>query len=337
VGTCNPDNIPIETVTTPSGEVPAPDIGVLWTGGPSCEANIQVNDAYLGGNIHSNGTIKFQPGGPFSGSCDTPPAGSPIPNGGWVFGDITYADDSLGNWPDAKIHECDWSQMPDAEVDPVVCGASCATSASDLTNDNDPKQVIAYVDGSGDPIWPAEADFNIDDFEPGVGSIAIDLANEIPSKFHVVTDAGDLWTEYATYGPGVYYVDGDIALGPSNKPSTDVTLTLVATGQVSFHLDTNFQGWYPQDADETFRLAIFAYGGGPTASCISKDLHVTSTNGIFTGIMFAPYGEAKFSTSSSTTQHGCVIGYQTSIDSSSASMVCDPGESNTQGSINMMQ
>jgi len=342
VGTCNPDNVPIDTITLPGGEeVAAPDIGVLWTGGESCEANVQVDDGYLGGNVHSNGTIKFNPSNADGQNCQSaPPAGS-NPQGGWVFGNMTYAADPSGNnWDDAKIYECDWGQLPGVDEDPVVCGASCQLPADDL-NDNDPEQVPSYVDASGDPIWPAEADYDIADFDVTVpGSIAYNLDAE--GKFHTVTDEDDLWTQYndpVTGGPGVYYINGDIDLKKNdpNVPATDVEMTLVATGQVSFHLEHNFKGWYPQSAAETHRLSIFANGDGPTPSCIAKDIHVSSTDGIFTGIIFAPYGEAKFSTSSTESQSGCVIGYQTSISSSGASIICDPGENNDQGSINLSQ
>ena len=36
-------------------------MGVMFTGGESCVANVQGNDAFLPGNVHSNGSIKFQP------------------------------------------------------------------------------------------------------------------------------------------------------------------------------------------------------------------------------------------------------------------------------------
>jgi hypothetical protein len=209
---------------------------------------------------------------------------------------------------------------------------------SDVNNDNDPEEVPSYVDTNGDIIWPAEADYDIADFDPdplNPGSIYTELS--ATNQFHVITGENDLWAQYALHGPGVYYLDGNIRIHSSDAPPFDVELTLVVTGEISFHLEHDFAGWYPQSAPAVHRLALFGNGDGPSPSCVAKDVHVNSVAGQFTGIIFAPYGEAKFSTRSTESQAGCVIGYQTSISSSGASIICDPGETNNQGSINMTQ
>jgi len=341
IGICNPDNINLETVTTPGGEVPAPEMGVLWTGGPSCEANVQGNDAYLAGNVHSNGTIKFQPGGPFSGTCANAPNPSPPPNGGWVFGNMTYSDPSLGNWPDAKIHECDYEQMPGATADPVVCGASCLTSsADDLTNDNDPEEVPAYVDSLGEIIWPAEADWDIIDFQVN-GDVYNELYSTDPlvNRWYEVTSVADFVTQYQANGPGgVYYIDGDLQFNNGNLPNFAIEATIVATGQIKMAGVTNdFTGWYPTGAVASHRLAFFGNGGGPAGDCVAKDVQFSTSGANFSGTIFAPWGEAKLSTSGVSAVDACIIGYQTSISSAGTVVTCDPGENATQGSINMMQ
>ena len=225
--------------------------------------------------------------------------------------------------------------LPGVVLDPVVCGASCATSsAGDNSNDNDPEQVTAYVDNNGNPIWPSEANYTIADFAPG-GPVATELGANL---YHEVTDANDLWATYAIYGPGVYYLDGSIQVKKNDAPSNAVEMTLVVTQQITqFNLVNDFEGYYPQSADPTYRLALFANGGGPSAACGSKDLHVVSSNAYFSGIVFAPYGQADFSVSSATTSHGCVIAYEVSMSASSLNMLCDPGSNQTQGSINLMQ
>ena len=338
IGTCNPDNIPTEDLVDIDGDgvgdIPAPEIGAMWAGGTSCEANATLADGAFYGNIHSNGDLKFQPSNTnISASCDAVP--DPL-DGGWTFGNITYSNSGGDkNFADGKSFNCEYADWDGSDVDPPVCGATCTISGDGPDGDLDPVNVPAYVDAAGNPIWPEETNYDIGEFEPGVGSIALDLAAE--GKFHVVTSDEDLWNQYALYGPGVYYIDGDFALGnESNLPETDIELTLVATGQVSYHIETNFQGWYPQSADPTHRLSIMANGGGGSPSCVAKDLHVTSVAGQFTGIMFAPYGEAKFSTSSTETQSGCIVGYQTNISSSGASIHCTPGDTGVQGSINMV-
>jgi hypothetical protein len=336
VGTCNPDNIPIGGETTPGG-VPVPDIGVLWSGGPECVLNVQGNNAFFGGNVHSNGTLKFNPSGNIDStwSCNDPfPAGA---QAGWIWGNITYGgSSSSNNWNDSKIFECDWGQSPDAEVDPVVCGASCAAAGApgSVTNDNDPEQVTPYVDppGSLQPVWPAEADYTLADFADG-GPVSI----EIGADYHVVADEDEFETAYLAHGPGgVYYVTGNIRLHKSQF-DYDITATIVAEGQIDYHLEDDWAGWYPQSAPPVYRLALMAWGDGPTASCGVDDLKVTSTNAYFTGIMFAPYGEADFNTSGVDSQEACIIAYQVSISSATTLVTCDPGDQQTQGSINLSQ
>jgi hypothetical protein len=53
--------------------------------------------------------------------------------------------------------------------------------------------------------------------------------------------------------------------------------------------------------------------------------------------MFAPYGEADFNTSGVDSQEACIIAYQVSISSSTTLVTCDPGDQQTQGSINLSQ
>jgi hypothetical protein len=329
VGSCNPDNITVDLVDTDGdgvGDLPAPDIGALWAGGTGCEANATVSSGAFYGLIHSNGDLKFQPSNT-SGSCDTVP--NPITSGGWTFGEITYSNEGGGSgFSDAKSVNCEYADWSGAVIDPPVCGATCTTSSDGPDGDLDPVRVDPYIDVNGDPIWPDEADYDIADFRPG-GAIATSLG----ANYHVVTSCGNFFDSYV--GPGVYYTTCDFNLKKGDAPAGNIEATLVAEGQVKFHLETSWDGWYPQSADPTHRLAVMANGGGGTASCNAHDLHVTSTNGSFTGIMFAPYGEAKFSTSSTTTQAGCVVGYQANISSSGASIHCEPGDSGDRGSINL--
>ena len=311
------------------GDIARPDIGALWAGGTSCEANATIADGAFYGNIHSNGDLKFQPKNT-TGSCNAVP--TPL-SGGWTFGNITYSNNGGDSgFSDAKSVNCEYADWDGADVDPPVCGATCTTSSSDGPDgDVDPVQVPAYVDSAGNPVWPEEANYDIADFRPGG-----DIANALGSDYHVVTACNTENGFFDSYvGPGLYYTTCEFNLKDNEAPDYDIEATLVVEGQVKVHMRTSWNGWYPQDADPEHRLAIMANGGGGSPSCNAHDLHVTSVDGVFTGVMFAPYGEAKFSTSSTSTQAGCVVGYQANISSSGASIHCTPGDSGNRGSINM--
>jgi len=339
VGFCNVDLIQLDNADSDGDGVPdtaRPPIGPIFGGGTSCETGVQVSSGAIVGAWHSNGTVKFAPSNKSAGAtCDNLP--SPL-SGGYTFGTVTYSSSGGGSgFQDAKSLDCPYSDYPGAEEeDEVVCGASCATADGSETpgddGDLDPYQVDPYVDDDGDPIWPAEAAYDIADFRPG-GSIAVALG----SKYHEITScSASIQSLYQTHGPGVYYTTCDIKL-KKNDISIPMEMTLVSEATVDFHLETMYSGYYPQSAEPQHRLAIFVNGGGGTPSCGAKDLHVTSTAAVFKGIMYAPYGEAKFSTSSSETQQGCVVGYAVDVSSSAATIVCGPGEGDTRGSVSVLQ
>jgi hypothetical protein len=357
VGSCKPNSVPIEIDSDGDGipDSEEPQLAAFWGGALPGACNqpavdLAGSDMIIKGNLHSNSELDMNPNNQ-AGNVDCDNLPDPLGSGAFTFGTITYGSDAA-NFQDSKSANCDWDQAPGEDPEPVVCGADCLTNNNDGPDgDNDAELVDPYTDADGDILWPV--DYDIEDFRPGgaveteVGSdnyYAIDLwsgscGNNDKAE---VTDIPAAYWDGGTVGgtllPGVYYsachwdIDGDDV--------TDGTATFVAEGKISVNHEMDLTAYYDD-------LLFFANGPAPNddtvfpdngPSCTNDGIHISSSDSNFTGIIFGPHGNVQFSASSNNASlFGCIIGYTTKNSSSGLEITCDPGESNTRGSIGISE
>jgi Putative Flp pilus-assembly TadE/G-like len=365
VGTCTPDSVPVDDDTDNNGipDADEPQLAAFWGGAPTGACNqpavdLAGSDIIIKGNIHSNSDIDMNPSNQVGNStCDSIPG---TLNGGWTFGQITYSESGGDSgFQDSKSANCAWNDSPGVVVEPPVCGASCLTQNDDDDEAQDhvePTQIDPFVDDDGNIIWPVDA--TIDDFRVGgaaYNTYNTDTTNTTYDKFFTwngnypscngaggsmeIDDIPAVFKNNdGTLKEGIYYSKCNMDLDGDDFDTA--TATFVAEGEISVNHPMDVTGFYED-------LVFFANGpapntdsvlpdGGPT--CTGNGIHISSSDSTFTGVIFAPNGNAQFSASSnSATVMGCIVAYITKNSSSGLEITCEPESSDTRGTISFQQ
>jgi hypothetical protein len=181
---------------------------------------------------------------------------------------------------------------------------------------------------SGDQHITKDDPLNLDmaDFSPG-GSVATSsLVYAVPSAINPATgNAYDPDFHSGKWTPGggrtlegVYYVDGDISIGPNDVVYSPEGVTFAATGTIDInaHADVSF-GYYKHGGN-----GILAFTTANTG-CTVNAMHIGGSGGTWYGVLYAPAGNIQVSLSSGT-MIGAMIGYSITEDGSDLTLIYDP-------------
>lgn len=146
------------------------------------------------------------------------------------------------------------------------------------------------------------------------------------------TDIDNRWLQNNGHGTGnnsnveitesaVYYTMGDIDLSRVTMAS-GVRATFVSDGgQISVNGEASIAGYYPVTggAGDPGLLMYSTYqhpdAGGPT--CTGNAIQWSMSSATWSGVIFAPYGQARQSTASSATLNGSIFAYTVNLSGSS--------------------
>jgi len=118
---------------------------------------------------------------------------------------------------------------------------------------------------------------------------------------------------------GIYYTDGDINLNNASV-GTGVNVTFVARGQISVAGSGNFSAYEPIVGTGTdpgvlmFSSYLEPTDGGPT--CTGNAIQWSISEGTWTGVIYAPNGQAKQSSASSASLNGSIVAYTVNLSGS---------------------
>ena len=118
---------------------------------------------------------------------------------------------------------------------------------------------------------------------------------------------------------GIYYTDGDISLNNATT-AAGVKVTFVTHGQISVSGSGNFTA-YESIAGTANDPGILMYStylepaeGGPT--CTGNAIQWSVSSGTWTGVIYAPYGQARQSAASSASVNGSIFAYTVDLSGS---------------------
>ena len=118
---------------------------------------------------------------------------------------------------------------------------------------------------------------------------------------------------------GIYYTDGSISLN-SASVSAGIKVTFVANGQISVNGSGNFIAYENitgTDTDPGLLMHsnhLSPANGGPT--CTGNAIQWSVSSGTWTGVIYAPNGQAKQSTASNATLNGSIFAYTVDLSGS---------------------
>jgi hypothetical protein len=150
------------------------------------------------------------------------------------------------------------------------------------------------------------------------------------------TDIDDSWIQSMGYGTksgsdtiinksGIYFTEGDIDVsglvaGTDPVSGDTVTATFVANGQIHITGNTDLTAYDPLIGGPTDPGVVMFSNyleppAGPT--CTGNAIQFSVSAADWTGIIFAPHGQAKLSFSSSSTLNGGIFAYTVDVSGSS--------------------
>jgi Flp pilus assembly protein TadG len=118
---------------------------------------------------------------------------------------------------------------------------------------------------------------------------------------------------------GIYYTTGDINLN-SASTAPGVKMTFVAEGQISVHGSGDFTAYEPLIGTGTdpgllmFSNYLAPVDEGPT--CTGNAIQWSVSSGTWTGVIYAPHGQARQSSASSATLNGSIFAYTVNLSGS---------------------
>lgn len=122
---------------------------------------------------------------------------------------------------------------------------------------------------------------------------------------------------------GIYWTDGDISLNGASAAG-GVTVTFVAEGQISVSGSGDFDAYESITGTENdpgllmFSTYHHPDDGGPT--CTGNAIQWSVSSGSWTGVIYAPYGQARQSSASSASLHGSIFAYTIDLSGSDFSI-----------------
>jgi Flp pilus assembly protein TadG len=114
---------------------------------------------------------------------------------------------------------------------------------------------------------------------------------------------------------GIYFTDGDISL-TNMTVAPGVTVTFAAHGQISVGGSGNLTAYEKIEVASDPGILMFSTymhpnEGGPT--CTGNAIQWSVSSGVWTGVIYAPYGQAKQSSASSASLNGSIFAYTVSL------------------------
>lgn len=176
---------------------------------------------------------------------------------------------------------------------------------------------------------PNPMEIEMEEFEPGGdrAQTAADLGNYIDATGNDIDNNYLTANGYATGSggnveitkPGIYYTDGDISLN-SATAAGGVKVTFVAHGQISVNGSGDFTAYesITGTANDPGILMFSTYlhpdDGGPT--CTGSAIQWSVSSGTWTGVIYAPYGQARQSSASTSSINGSIFAYTVDLSGS---------------------
>jgi hypothetical protein len=213
----------------------------------------------------------------------------------------------------------------------TVNGSGETCGATNHEPDYNPPPVV--LDPASCPIQPP-AFWNIDDFAPG-GKIATST-----DSAHYYSHTGNVtdWGDFAGSGhpkPGVYYVNGDVTLGPSDFSGVTslAGVTLVATGKIDISLTgSSTLVWsaydLPSPVDEDINMpvlpVIFSIKDTPCGASGSNYSIGTTGQFNFTGAIYAPLGVVSMSFPGAGSLDGAILAESIDLSGSDFTITYNP-------------
>lgn len=179
---------------------------------------------------------------------------------------------------------------------------------------------------------PDPMDIEMSDFEPGgdrasvaaaqgeyINAIGNDITNSYLTANGYATGSGGNVTITQS---GIYFTDGDISLNNAGA-APGVTVTFVAHGQISVNGSGDFTAYEKIEVETDPGILMYSTylhpdEGGPT--CIGNAIQWSVSSGTWTGVIYAPYGQAKQSSASSASLNGSIFAYTIDLSGSDFSI-----------------
>ncbi|MEX1272086.1 MAG: hypothetical protein WEB55_06515, partial [Acidimicrobiia bacterium] len=169
----------------------------------------------------------------------------------------------------------------------------------------------------------------IEEFEPGGdrAQAAADLGEYINATGNDIDNSYLTSNGYATGSggnveitqSGIYYTDGDISLN-NTTTAEGVKVTFVTSGQISVNGSGDFTAYesIAGTANDPGILMFSTYlepaEGGPT--CTGNAIQWSVSSGTWTGVIYAPYGQARQSSASGASVNGSIFAYTVDLSGS---------------------
>ena len=176
---------------------------------------------------------------------------------------------------------------------------------------------------------PNPMSVEIEEFEPGGAraQVAADQGEYINATGNDITNTYLTTNGYATGSggnieftqSGIYYTDGDISLNNATA-APGVKVTFVTPGQISVNGSGDFTAYesITGTANDPGILMFSTYlepaEGGPT--CTGNAIQWSVSSGTWTGVIYAPYGQARQSSASGASVNGSIFAYTVDLSGS---------------------
>lgn len=314
IGACNPNQF---NNTEDDGGI---GVRAMWGIGDSCRTEITGSGVTVVGGAHANGELDFNPkqgGGVIVGPASYYSSWhNPADKSKWCPPDDcgTEYDDLLedsGGTTTTPAGTCSGSCFVDEEDEGADGGDGDAGGSYPETN---PYQVSESQPN------PLELQYPIEDFRPG-GTQAVAAGSNYYSLTGSCSKSAvdNFFASHMSGGvmdTGLYYTTCDIEMKQWDGISG--TVTFVTEGSIKVVSNDN-QTLMPY----VDNLLMYANGGGD--SCSSKTIQYSGSNNQWTGILYAPHGEVKFSASFNGSRiNGCIVAYDIKFSGSNNDIRCDP-------------
>jgi len=179
---------------------------------------------------------------------------------------------------------------------------------------------------------PDPMEIEMEEFQPGGGraSAAADegeyinaIGNDITNTYLTANGYGTGSGGNVTIAQsGIYWTDGDISLN-NVTANPGVTVTFAAHGQISVSGSGDLTAYEKIEVETDPGILMYSTylhpdEGGPT--CIGNAIQWSVSSGTWTGVIYAPHGQAKQSSASSASLNGSIFAYTIDLSGSDFSI-----------------
>lgn len=318
IGRCNPDST---RFGSDDSEQEPPELKSLWAGSTACNNTLKWSGATgtIVGGVHSNNDILV------GGSSNN------------VYGDSTYVT-SLDGGTD-KVNWYDYGDAPGYEEDEpdLVCGVGCELYDDEYTGN--PTDLADPYGTDDDPNYPVE--YPIEDYRPG-GRAALEASSNPNLVYAVYTckNANDMmdmswlkdngyWNDAThTLKNGLYYSPCGIKINDNNLNGK---VTLVAEDVIDI---SGSEHHIAPFIDGLLLYSNMHLSGGN--KCTVPAIKMAGSTHDWTGMVFAPSGNVQMAASSNTALEGCIVAYTIDVPGSEFFINCEPGETEEEPEISIL-